>query len=89
MLATNPRRSLQERANRRRARIDPARPAGVRRDPQPVADRFSQGSSGRGARTLDGLGMLVYQGAIAFKLWTGVEPDIAVMRRALEQVFGG
>ena len=32
--------------------------------------------------------MLVYQGAIAFKLWTGVEPDVAVMRRALEQVFG-
>ena len=32
--------------------------------------------------------MLVYQGAIAFKLWTGVDPDVAVMRRALEQVFG-
>lgn len=24
-----------------------------------------------GAKTLDGLGMLVYQGAIGFKLWTG------------------
>ena len=38
---------------------------------------------------MDGLGMLVYKGAIAFKLWTGVEPDIAAMRRALEAVFGG
>ncbi len=31
--------------------------------------------------------MLVYQGAIAFKLWTGVEPDVVVMRRALEEAF--
>jgi hypothetical protein len=33
-------------------------------------------------------GVLVYQGAIAFKLWTGVDLDVAVMRRALGQVFG-
>jgi shikimate 5-dehydrogenase len=33
--------------------------------------------------------MLVYQGTIAFKLWTGVDADVAVMRRELEQVFGG
>jgi shikimate 5-dehydrogenase len=32
--------------------------------------------------------MLVYQGAIAFKLWSGVDAAVAVMRRALEQVFG-
>ena len=68
---------------------DPARPAGVRRDPQSAADRISEGgAAARGALTLDGLGMLVYQGAIAFKLWTGVDADVAVMRRALEQVFG-
>ena len=29
----------------------------------------------RGARTLDGLGMLVGQGALAVRHWTGVEPD--------------
>jgi shikimate dehydrogenase len=39
------------------------------------------------AAALDGLGMLVYQGAIAFKLWTGLEPSIPVMRQALEKVF--
>ena len=33
--------------------------------------------------------MLVYQGAIAFKLWTGVDADVGVTQRALEQVFGG
>ena len=33
--------------------------------------------------------MLVYQGATAFKLSTGVDADVAVMQWALEQVFGG
>lgn len=37
----------------------------------------------RGARTVDGLGMLLHQGAAAFALWTGVEPPVAVMRAAL------
>jgi shikimate dehydrogenase len=56
--------------------------------PNPPQTAFLKAVAARGARILDGLGMLVYQGAIGFKLWTGVEPDIAVMRRALEAVFG-
>lgn len=39
----------------------------------------------RGQRTLDGLGMLVNQAAIAFQIWTGIEPEAAVMRDALEE----
>jgi shikimate dehydrogenase len=39
----------------------------------------------RGCRTLDGLGMLVNQAVISFKIWTGVEPDASVMRDALEE----
>jgi shikimate dehydrogenase len=39
----------------------------------------------RGCRTLDGLGMLVNQAVIGFKIWTGVDPDPAVMREALEE----
>jgi shikimate dehydrogenase len=31
----------------------------------------------RGRRTLDGLGMLVGQGALAFEIWTGARPDMA------------
>jgi shikimate dehydrogenase len=37
---------------------------------------------------LDGLGMLVEQGVIGIRLWTGVDPDTAVMRRALESALG-
>jgi shikimate dehydrogenase len=55
--------------------------------PNPPQTAFLTDAAARGARTLDGLGMLVYQGAIAFKLWTGVEPSIPVMRQALENIF--
>ena len=42
----------------------------------------------RGANILDGLGMLVYQGAIGFKIWTGLDAPIAVMHQALSKAFG-
>ncbi|HEX7497005.1 MAG TPA: shikimate dehydrogenase [Candidatus Limnocylindrales bacterium] len=41
----------------------------------------------RGAQTVDGLGMLVYQGAIGFKLWTGLEAPVKVMHEALARAF--
>lgn len=37
----------------------------------------------RGCRTVDGLGMLVGQGVIGIRHWTGQEADPAVMRQAL------
>lgn len=37
----------------------------------------------RGLRTMDGAGMLVYQGARAFALWTGSEPPVAAMKAAM------
>ncbi len=40
-----------------------------------------------GARTLDGTGMLVHQGAIAFEQWTGEEAPVEVMRLALLQAL--
>lgn len=39
----------------------------------------------RGCRTLDGLGMLVNQAVISFRIWTSIDPDSAVMRDALEE----
>ncbi len=37
----------------------------------------------RGAQAVDGLGMLVHQGALALRMWTGCEPPIGVMRAAV------
>ena len=41
----------------------------------------------RGAHAVDGLGMLVYQGAIGLKLWTGLDAPIPVMHAALSRAF--
>lgn len=38
---------------------------------------------GRGLKVVDGLGMLLHQGVIAFEMWTGIEPPLDVMREAL------
>ncbi len=38
----------------------------------------------QGARAANGLGMLLHQGAIAYRIWTGENPDTGAMRRALE-----
>ncbi len=56
--------------------------------PNPPHTAFLKAAEACGAHTLDGLGMLVYQGAIAFQMWTGREAPVAVMRRTLEEVFG-
>jgi shikimate dehydrogenase len=51
----------------------------------PPDTQFIQMAQRRGCRTLDGLGMLVNQGVIGFRIWTGVDPNPAVMREALEE----
>jgi shikimate dehydrogenase len=51
----------------------------------PPRTRLIRDAEQQGCSTLDGLGMLVNQAVIGFKLWTGVEPDAAVMREALEE----
>jgi shikimate dehydrogenase len=43
----------------------------------------------RGCRTVDGLGMLVHQGARQFTLWTGVDAPRAIMRAAAEAALAG
>ncbi|MCB0208212.1 MAG: shikimate dehydrogenase [Anaerolineae bacterium] len=55
--------------------------------PNPPRTPFLKEAEARGARALDGLGMLVYQGAIAFKMWTGFDAPVEVMHRALAEVF--
>lgn len=50
----------------------------------PRETRFLRGARLRGHRTLNGVGMLVGQGAKAFEIWTGCKAPVSVMRRALE-----
>ncbi len=40
-----------------------------------------------GARTIDGVKMLVYQGAASFALWTGLEPPVAIMEQAVRHAL--
>jgi len=42
-----------------------------------------------GRRTMDGSGMLLHQGALAFELWTRQAAPVAVMRRALQRALRG
>ena len=71
--------------------IDTLEPAMVVADviPNPPRTRLVRDATERGCTVLDGLGMLVNQGVVGFKYWTGVDPDPEVMRAALEEVFGG
>lgn len=57
--------------------------------PNPPVTRLVKDAREIGCTVLDGLGMLVNQGVIGFQLWTGVDPDPTVMRKALEDVFAG
>lgn len=51
----------------------------------PVETLFLKKAAGAGAVTLSGLGMLLHQGALAFKLWTGVPAPLEIMREALQK----
>jgi shikimate dehydrogenase len=54
----------------------------------PVTTRFLREAAERGCRAVDGLGMLVNQGVIGVRFWTGIDPDPEVMRMALEKAMG-
>jgi shikimate dehydrogenase len=56
--------------------------------PNPPRTRLIRDAEARGCTVLDGLGMLVNQGVISIRHWTGVDPDPGVMRRKLEELFG-
>lgn len=56
--------------------------------PNPPETNLVRDARKVGCKVLDGLGMLVNQGVIGIKHWTGIDPDPSVMRKALEKVFG-
>lgn len=51
----------------------------------PERTRFLSGAQAHGRAIINGEGMLAGQGAAAFTLWTGVAPDLALMKRALRE----
>jgi shikimate dehydrogenase len=55
----------------------------------PIETRLLREAKSVGAKTVGGLSMLVHQGALAFKIWTGVTPPIEVMSRAVEAAVEG
>lgn len=48
----------------------------------PLRTRLVEEAESRGARAVSGLGMLVYQGALSFEMWTGAEAPVEVMEKA-------
>ena len=46
---------------------------------------FIEKAAQQGCTVIDGMGMLLWQGALSFELWTGKKPDIHVMRKALQE----
>jgi len=50
----------------------------------PLETALLRAAEAAGARTIDGLGMLVHQAVRQQQLWTGVSPDPAVLRAAAE-----
>ncbi len=51
----------------------------------PLETALLRAAAAAGARTFDGLGMLIHQAALQQRLWTGNDPDVAAMRAAAER----
>ena len=56
--------------------------------PNPPRTQLVRSAEERGCEVIDGLEMLVNQGLIGIKYWTGADADPAVMRKALLDIFG-
>ncbi len=54
----------------------------------PLETAFLRKARARGLKTSDGLSMLVHQGALGFRLWTGKKAPVDVMRKAALGVLG-
>lgn len=53
----------------------------------PAETKFLQMAKQKGCEVYNGLGMLIYQGALAFNLWTGKEMPIKKIRETLNDYF--
>ena len=55
----------------------------------PPRTRLIRDAQARGCIVLDGIGMLVNQGVIGIRYWTGIDVDSSIMRSTIENIFGG
>jgi len=55
--------------------------------PNPPRTHWIRDAEAHGCRVMDGLEMLVNQGVIGIKYWTGIDADVQVMRKALESAL--
>lgn len=54
----------------------------------PVKTKLMRQAEQIGAQTVSGLEMLVWQGALAFELWTGAKPPVELMRKEVLRSLG-
>jgi shikimate dehydrogenase len=54
----------------------------------PLQTTLLREAEAAGAKTVSGVGMLVHQGAEAFRIWTGREPPVETMRQAVLEGLG-
>jgi shikimate dehydrogenase len=50
---------------------------------RPLETALLSASRARALVAVDGLGMLIHQGALAFELWFGIKPDVSKARARL------
>ena len=55
----------------------------------PLETPFLKKAEEKNCVTLNGVGMFVYQGAIAFEKWTGIQPDTEKMIQLITEKLGG
>ena len=55
----------------------------------PLQTKFLKEASKKGAAIQNGVGMFVFQGALAFELWTGIFPDVERMEANVLRNLGG
>jgi len=51
----------------------------------PVTKFLKNACLAEGVKVINGIGMLLYQGVLAFEYWTGVQAPVEIMRKSLEE----
>lgn len=55
----------------------------------PLETEFLRVARENGAQTMNGVGMFVHQGALAFEKWTGIQPNTNKMIKKITEKLGG